>query len=180
VHARWTVRNAQFSPDGRWVAYATNETGTWEVFVSPFPNANSKWKVSRSGGEQPKWRRDGKELFYFSGEGKMMSVSVKTGSNFEAGTPVALFQTHTRQPISSMDLFSYDLTVDGQKFLINARVDEPSSAPLSIILNWASEIEKKLVVDLANRRNNRPYPKCYPARRLLNGRVFTSIIYSSA
>jgi len=95
VQARWTVRNAQFSPDGRWVAYATNETGTWEVFVSPFPNANSKWQVSRSGGEQPKWRRDGKELFYLSGEGKMMSVSVKAGSNFEVGTPVALFQTHT-------------------------------------------------------------------------------------
>ena len=58
------------------------------------------------------------------------------------GAGVALFQTHTRQPISAMDLFWYDLTVDGQKSLINARVDEPSSAPLSIILNWASEIEK--------------------------------------
>jgi hypothetical protein len=71
-----------------------------------------------------------------------MAVEVKTGSNFEAGAPVSLFQTHTRQPISSQDVFSYDVAADGQKFLINTRVDEPNAAPLSIILNWASEMEK--------------------------------------
>lgn len=138
--AKWIVRNAQFSPDGRWVAYSTNETGNWEVYVSPFPSANSKWQVSRGGGEEPRWRRDGKELFYLSAEGKMMAVAVKTGSNFEAGPPVTLFQTRTRQPISYQDVNSYDLTGDGQKFLINTRVDEPNAAPLSIILNWASEM----------------------------------------
>jgi hypothetical protein len=98
--------------------------------------------VSRGGGEEPRWRRDGKELFYLSGERKIMAVPVKTGSNFEAGSPVALFQTHLRQPISSMDLFSYDVTADGQKFLVNTRFDEPNAAPLSIILNWASEMER--------------------------------------
>jgi eukaryotic-like serine/threonine-protein kinase len=142
LQAKWTFRNAQFSPDGRWVAYSTNETGNWEVYVSPFPNASSKWQVSRGGGEEPRWRRDGKELFYLSGEGKMMAVPVKTGTSFEAGPPVTLFQTHTRQPISVMDVFSYDVTGDGQKFLINTKVDEPNAAPLSIILNWASEMEK--------------------------------------
>jgi hypothetical protein len=69
-------------------------------------------------------------------------AAVKTGSNFEAGPPVTLFQTHIRQPISSQDVFSYDVTSDGQRFLINTRVDERNAAPLSIILNWASEMER--------------------------------------
>jgi serine/threonine protein kinase/Tol biopolymer transport system component len=142
IQAKWSVRNARFSPDGRWVAYASNETGIWEVYVSPFPTATSKWQVSRGGGEQPRWRRDGKELFFLSGEGKMTVVAVKTGSTFEAGPPVTLFQTHTAQPISTQDVFSYDVSGDGQKFLINTRVDEPNAAPLSIILNWASEMER--------------------------------------
>jgi Tol biopolymer transport system component len=142
LQAKGSIRNAQFSPDGKWVAYSSNETGNWEIYVSPFPGANSKWQVSREGGEEPRWRRDGKELFYLSREGKMMAVAVNTSSNFEAGTPVTLFQTHTRQPISFMDAFSYDVTTDGQRFLINTRIDEPNASPLSIILNWASEMDR--------------------------------------
>jgi len=142
LQAKWIVRNAQFSPDGRWAAYSSNEAGDWEVYVSPFPIANSKWQVSRGGGEEPRWRRDGKELFYLSAEGKMMAVTVKTGTSFEAGPPVELFQTRTRQRISTTDVFSYSLTGDGQRFLINTKVDEPNAAPLSIILNWASEMER--------------------------------------
>lgn len=136
------IRNAQFSPDGRWVAYASNETGTWEVYVSPFPAPNSKWQVSRAGGEEPRWRRDGKELFYLSAEGKMIATPVKTAGSFEVGAPMTLFQAHTRQQISVMDAFSYDVTADGQKFLINTRIEETNAAPLSIILNWASEMER--------------------------------------
>jgi Tol biopolymer transport system component len=142
LQAKWIVLNAQFSPDGRWVAYASNETGKWEIYVSPFASPNSKWQVSRAGGEEPRWRRDSKELFYLSGEGKMMAVAVKTGNNFEAGPPVTLFQTHTRQPISYQDVFFYDVSGDGQKFLINTKVDEPNAAPLSVILNWASEMDR--------------------------------------
>jgi serine/threonine protein kinase/Tol biopolymer transport system component len=142
VQSSGSVRNGQFSPDGKWVAYSSNESGNWEVYVSPFPNGASKWQVSRAGGEEPRWRRDGKELFYLSAEGKMMAVAVKTGTNFEAGSPVTLFQTRTRQPVSFMDAFSYDVTGDGQKFLINTRVDERNAAPLSVVLNWASEMEK--------------------------------------
>jgi len=138
----WIVRNAQFSPDGKWIAYSSNETGSWEIYVSPFPHADSKWQVSRGGGEEPRWRRDGKELFYLSAEGKMIAVPVKTTGSFEAGSPVTLFQTHPRQPISALDHISYDVSADGQKFLVNAKVDAPSAAPLSFILNWASEMEK--------------------------------------
>jgi eukaryotic-like serine/threonine-protein kinase len=138
----WAVRNAQFSPDGKWMAYSSNETGNSEIYVSPFPNADSKWQVSRGGGQEPRWRRDGKELFYLSAEGKMMAVSVRTGANFEASSPVTLFQVHLRQPISVLDRVSYDVSADGQKFLINTKVDEPNAAPLSVILNWASEMER--------------------------------------
>ena len=140
--AKWIVRNVQFSPDRKWMAYSSNETGVWEVYVSPFPSADSKWQVSSGGGEEPRWRRDGKELFYLSAEAKMMAVAVTTGSTFEAGSPVTLFQTHLRQPISQMDLVSYDVSGDGQRFLVNTKVDEPNAAPLSVILNWASEMEK--------------------------------------
>jgi eukaryotic-like serine/threonine-protein kinase len=142
LQTKWTVGNARFSPDGRWMAYASNETGTMEIYVSPFLSANGKWQVSSAGGQEPKWRQDGKELFYVSPEGKMMGVAVTTGASFEAGPPVALFQTHRRQPVSTQDVFSYDVSGDGQRFLILTKVDEANAAPLSVLLNWASEMEK--------------------------------------
>jgi Tol biopolymer transport system component len=139
---KWTVRGAQFSPDGRWIAYASNETGNMEVYVSPFPSVNGKWQVSSAGGQEPKWRNDGKEMFYLSTDGKIMAVPVSTGASFEAGTPVALFQTYRRQPMSSQDLFSYDVSNDGHRFLVATKLDEPNAAPLSVLLNWASEMTK--------------------------------------
>jgi serine/threonine protein kinase len=142
LQVKWTVRNAQFSPDGRWMCYASNETGRMEIYVSPFPTGNGKWQVSSAGGEEPRWRHDGKELFYLSAEGKMMAVGVKTGASFEAGSPVALFQTHRRQPVSAQDVFSYDVSGDGQRFLILSKVEEANPAPLSVLLNWASEMER--------------------------------------
>ncbi len=142
MQAKWTIRNAQFSPDGRWIAYASNETGSMEIYVSPFPSANGKWQVSGGGGEEPKWRQDGKELFYLSAEGKMMACAVTMGASFQSGAPVALFQTHRRQPVSSQDVFSYDVSGDGQRFLIATKLDETNAAPLSILLNWTSQMEK--------------------------------------
>jgi serine/threonine protein kinase/Tol biopolymer transport system component len=142
LQSKWTVRNAQFSPDGRWMAYASNETGSMEIYVSPFPSGNGKWQVSGAGGQEPRWRQDGKELFYVSADRKMMAVAVTAGASFEVGSPVTLFQTHLRQRISTQDVFSYDVSGDGQRFLINTKVDEANAAPLSILLNWASEMEK--------------------------------------
>jgi Tol biopolymer transport system component len=143
LQTKWVVRNAQFLPDGRWVAYATNETGNWEIFVSSFPSGAGKWQVLRGGGEEPRWRRDGKELFYLSPEGRITAVPVKAeGSNFESGSPVPLFQTRLRQPISAMDVVAYDVTADGQKFLVNTKVDESNAVPLSVILNWTAEMEQ--------------------------------------
>ncbi|MGA2002759.1 MAG: protein kinase [Terriglobales bacterium] len=142
LQATWTVQNAQFSPDGRWIAYASNETGSMQVYVSPFPSINGKWQVSSGGGQEPRWRQDGKELFFLSADGKMMAAAVTTGASFKTSSPVALFQTHRRLPVSSLDDFSYDVSGDGQRFLIATKVDEANAAPLSILLNWASQIEK--------------------------------------
>jgi len=142
LRTQFLTRNAQFSPDEKFVAYSSSETGNWEVYVSPFPAFNSKWQVSRGGGEEPRWRGDGKELFYLAPGGTLMSADVKTAAGFESGVPAALFPTHLRQPISAMDFFSYDVTSDGQKFLVNTKLDTSSSAPLSVILNWTSEMQK--------------------------------------
>ncbi len=142
IQAKWVVKGAQFSPDGRWVAYASNESGSMEVYVAPFPGGNGKWQVSSGGGQEPRWRKDGRELFYLSRDSKMMAAPVSMGASFESGSPVALFQTHRRQPISSQDIFSYDVSADGQRFLIATKVDEGNTAPLSILLNWASAMEK--------------------------------------
>ena len=74
-----TLKNGQFSPDGKWVAYSSNESGRWEVYVTSFPEAHGKWQVSNAGGDQPRWRSDGKELFYLGPDSRMMAVPVKTG-----------------------------------------------------------------------------------------------------
>jgi len=136
------VKNAQFSPDGKYVAYATNETGDWEIYVSPFPEASSKWQVSRGGGEEPRWRGDEKELFYVSPDGKLMATNVKLGASFESMMPVPLFQTRRRQKISSQDIFTYAISEDGNKFLFNTLMDQRETPPLSIIRNWNAELEK--------------------------------------
>jgi serine/threonine protein kinase/Tol biopolymer transport system component len=141
LQPKWTARNAQFSPDGHWFAYSSNETGRMEICVSSFPSGEGKWQVSNSGGFEPRWRADGKELFYLSPELNMMAAPVTTGVTFKSGSPVALFQAHPRKPISSQDVFSYDVSADGQKFLMITKGDETNFSPLSVLLNWASEME---------------------------------------
>jgi hypothetical protein len=136
------IRNGQFSPDGKWVAYASNETGKWEIYVTSFPDARGKWEVSTGGGEQPRWREDGKELFYLSSDRKMMAVPVTTGAKFDPGTPITLFQATPRQPVTNADLFVYDVSQDGQRFLINTSVKQTESAPMSVVLNWPAKLNK--------------------------------------
>ena len=135
-------RNGQFSPDGKWVAYASNETGKWEIYVTSFPDARGRWQISSGGGEQPRWRGDGKELFYLSLDGKMMAAPVTTGAHFDAGTSVTLFRTTPRQPVLVYDLFVYDVSRDGQRFLINTQVKQAESVPMSVVLNWPANLNK--------------------------------------
>jgi eukaryotic-like serine/threonine-protein kinase len=136
------LRNGQFSPDGRWVAYNSNETGKWEVYVTSFPEPHGKWQIS-AGGEQPRWRGDGKELFYLSSDGHVMATPVSTGVSFNAGAPVELFQANPRQPVSYLDIFAYDVTRDGQRFLINTDVKSADTVPMTVVLDWTAELKKK-------------------------------------
>jgi serine/threonine protein kinase len=143
VNGPFTTKNGQFSPDGKWVAYTSNESGNWEIYVTSFPEAHGKWQVSNSGGTQPRWRGDSKELFYLASDGKMMAVPVTAGTNFDAGAPVALFQANSRELVATSELVSYDITKDGQRFLINTQIEKAEMQPMMMILNWAAELNKK-------------------------------------
>ena len=136
------VKNGQFSPDGKWVAYTSNETGKWEVYVTSFPDAHGKWQISTAGGEQPRWRADGKELFYLSSDYKVMAALVTTGTNFDAGTPVALFQATPRPPVLVYDFFVYDVSRDGQRFIVNTPAKQADTQPMSVLLNWSTRLKK--------------------------------------
>jgi hypothetical protein len=115
----------------------SNETGDYDVYVQPFPATGAKWKVSAQGGAQPRWRGDGKELFYLTVDGKMMAVPVKTTGGFEAGAPHMLFQS-SPDPLYPNLGMSYAVTRDGQRFLVNAAMDERRNSPITIITNWTA------------------------------------------
>jgi Tol biopolymer transport system component len=127
--------NGQISPDGKWVAYASNESGDWEIYVTTFPTATGKWQVSRGGGIEPRWRGDEKELFYIGPKSMLTAVSVDTRGSFSSGNPTPLFRTQIRAQVSSTDQFSYDVTRDGQRFLVNRYAKPALVAPLHIVLN---------------------------------------------
>ncbi|HXR32472.1 MAG TPA: protein kinase [Verrucomicrobiae bacterium] len=126
--------NAQFSPDGKWVAYASNETGDWEIYVTKYPGAVGKWQVSRGGGTEPRWRGDRKELFYLGPHRELTAVEVNAGETFSVGAPVKLFAFQARAGISSTDLFTYDVTKDGKRFIVNRYVRPEAVAPLVVVL----------------------------------------------
>ncbi len=134
--------NGQISPDGKWVAYSSNESGDWEIYVTTFPGAEGKWQVSRGGGKEPKWRGDGKELFYVGSHGMVTAVPVDTDGGFSSGTPAPLFQFHGRAQISSTDLYTYDVTRDGKRFLVNRYIKPDQIPPLTIVLNATSDLQK--------------------------------------
>jgi Tol biopolymer transport system component len=136
------VSDGRFSPDGHFVAYASNESGRWEIFVAPFPGRGGNWKVSTGGGTEPTWRRDGKELFYLAPDGHLMAVAVRLSPTFDAGEPKPLFPIRRREPVATIDLFSYDVSADGQRFLVNTDAGEVTSPPLTAVFNWASELKR--------------------------------------
>ena len=126
------------SPDGKWVAYASDESGAWEIYVTSFPGATGKWQVSRGGGTEPRWRGDGKEIFYIATDGMLTEVPISAQGMFSTGTPAALFQIQGRAPISSTDVFTYDVAKDGKRFLVNRYVKPEHVPPLTILLNVPS------------------------------------------
>ena len=130
---------ANFLPDGHWLAYTSNQSGQAEVYVVPFPpSPGTKWLVSRGGGAQPRWRRDGKELFYISADSQMMSVEVSTRPTFQSGTPHPLFQSDIVDTGIRTGPISWDLAPDGKRFLI-ITPDSSETSTVTVALNWRQE-----------------------------------------
>jgi serine/threonine protein kinase len=127
-----------FSPDGRWVAYQTDESGRWEICVQPFPTPSGKWMISTEGGQYPSWARTGREIFFLNGD-KMMSVDVQTQPAFKAGTPRLLFQT-----TGYLGVGNYTVAPDSQHFLMVKQDDQATSPKeLNVILNWSEDLKKR-------------------------------------
>jgi eukaryotic-like serine/threonine-protein kinase len=128
----------QVSPNGRYVAYMSDESGRFEIYVTTFPEPAARWQVSQNGGREPRWERDGKELFFFAPDNRLMVAEVKTASgSFEIGAIRPLFQSR-QMGIS----FRYDVAKDGQRFLVNAGLKDDLS-PITLVTNWTEELEKK-------------------------------------
>jgi Tol biopolymer transport system component len=135
---------AQVSPNGRWIAYTSDETGHSEVYVQSFPGAGSKRQVSSAGGVQPRWRRDGQELFYLAPDAELMAVPVNGEADIEIGRANALFRTQLPTWAAGGPpewRTSYDVAADGQKFLLSNPPEQPGP-PITVILNWPSVLKK--------------------------------------
>ncbi len=143
LHSEFNETHAQFSPDGRWVAYVSDESGRPEVYVQSFAASGGKWQVSTNGGDQPEWRRDGRELFYLSSAKTLMSVPVTSGDAFEAGIPVELFELFVAAKSSTGERNDYVVAGNGQKFLVCSFVDRESSRPITVVSNWMRALKNK-------------------------------------
>lgn len=146
-------RNAEFSPDGRWLAYTSNESGRFEVYVEPYPGPGARYQVSTDGGDDPAWARSGRELFYLvpqseermSAPRKLMVVDVRTEPTFIASKPRLLFEGplwRGRGPSRH-----YDVSPDGRRFLIVQEREQPMlprPANLQLVVNWIEELKRRV------------------------------------
>jgi eukaryotic-like serine/threonine-protein kinase len=134
---------AKLSPDGRWLAYFSNETGRYEVYIQTFPKPSGKWQVTTSGGLHPTWSRDGKELFYLALDQELMSVAVKGDSVPELGSPTPLFQAPLLGGARAIQTYrqQWDVAPDG-RFLINVPVGEETGSPITLVQNWTAGLKK--------------------------------------
>jgi len=133
--------DARFSPDGRWLAYYSDETGRGEIYVRPLAGAGGKWQISTESGDYPCWRRDGSELFYLTEKHMLMAVDVNgAGSSFGAGRPRPLFQV--MNPIPASTISPYDVTPNGQRFVMIIS-DAGQTSTINVVLNWDADFKSK-------------------------------------
>jgi eukaryotic-like serine/threonine-protein kinase len=129
----------QFSPDGKWMAYASNESGSFEIYVAPFPTAKGRWQISTSGGTFPRWRGDGKELFYLGPDNRLRATDVNShGSRLNIGSTRVLFQVQAVSPPAT----PFDVTPDGKRFLFNTMPATQSDfEPITLVINWPAQLK---------------------------------------
>ena len=142
VNTTFAEVQGSFSPDTRWFAYISNESGRFEVYVQPFtpPGSGSapavgKWQISRDGGVRPKWRADGKELIFRALNGSPMAVDISTSPAFQAGIPKPLF-------MMPANVGAWDVTADGKRFLVAVPVQQNANTPITVVLNWEAGLKK--------------------------------------
>jgi Tol biopolymer transport system component len=129
--------DGRISPDGKWLAYASNESGIWEVYVTAFPGPGGRWQVSNGGGVQPVWSRSGKEIFFLAGDRKLMAAPCETSPTFAVGAPKPLFQTLARYTGN----VAYDVAPDG-RFLVNTIAGAGAAPPITVVMNWEAALKK--------------------------------------
>jgi Tol biopolymer transport system component len=133
----------RFSPDGHWLAYVSDESGRWEIYVQPYPGPGGKWQISTEGGTEPAWNPNGRELFYRSGD-KMMAVEIATQPSFAVGKPRMLFEgPYQASPATGPN---YDVSPDGQRFLMLKPSEAREAAPtqINVVLNWFEELKRRV------------------------------------
>ena len=140
LRTEFIEQNARFSPNGRWVAYASDESGASEVYVRSFPDASGKHRVSSHGGDRPVWRGDGKELFYVAPQGELMAAPVIAGDAFETGAAERIGGNIRLEPNSVVWDTNYDEAANGQRFLAAIPVVRTNTAPITIVLNWPAQL----------------------------------------
>jgi serine/threonine protein kinase len=139
VQTSFDAFNAAVAPDGKWMAYQTNESGRHEIYITPFPGGGAKWQVSSNGGVSPSWRRDSKELFFLDSTNHIVAVDMDTsGSAVRLGVPHSLFLATDARRGSG----PFDVTADGKKFLVNSGDVKESGEPMTLVLNWTTELKK--------------------------------------
>lgn len=137
LNTKFNDQPGRFSPNGRWIAYRSDESGKNEIYVAPFPGPGGKWQISAGGGIFPRWRHDGTEIFYLAPDNKLMAAAVNgEGSSFEVGAVKPLFEAR----VSLEYRYPYDVSPDGQRFLINTTPQR--TAPVIVVVNWTTGIKK--------------------------------------
>jgi eukaryotic-like serine/threonine-protein kinase len=139
--SRYDEWQATLSPDGKWLSYMSNESGTYQVYVQPFPGRQGKWQISTEGGTEPRWSPDGKNLYYTNGQ-RMMVVPITTTRGFSAGKPRQLFDKYQALPVDSG--ISYDVLPDGSGFVTTLSRNAPGYQRIRVVLNWTKEVESKV------------------------------------
>jgi serine/threonine-protein kinase len=142
----------ELSPDGKWLAYHSNESGEFQVYVRPYPNLqDGRWQISTTGGSRAAWARNGRELFYLDHNGLLTAVTVApaSGTTFVAGPPMTILKTryHAGNSLLRLDLRGYDVDADGQRFLMIKEPASAQSAPavsMTVVLNWTEELKQRL------------------------------------
>jgi len=143
VQSAFREQNGQFSPDGRWIAFESNESGRVEIYVQPFPGPGPKTLISTSGGAQARWRSDGRELFYIALDERLMAVPIRLPSSggevVDVGRPAPLFTTRVGGAVQAPLPAQYVVGASGERFLMNTVVAQTDTSPITVILNWTGK-----------------------------------------